>query len=309
MDSNVIGVDIGGSHIKSALVDIETGLIQRDSIVNIEIDRKAASSVIFRDWAKAINQSIDQSHQEIAGIGFAMPGPFNYQTGIALFKDNDKYENLFGLRVEEHLRPLINVNGGIPFRFHNDASCFAIGADGYGVSKDHDRSISITLGTGFGSAFIDQGVPIVVREDVPEDGCLWHLPFKEGIGDEYFSTRWFVKEYQTRFGNTLLGVKDVAEQATTNPSAQRIFDDFGINLAEFLSPWIQKFAPSVLVIGGNISKAFDLFSISLQEGFSQNGLSLEIKVSTLQEDAALIGSARLLNDDYFSKLSDYLPTK
>lgn len=309
MKKVTIGVDIGGSHVLSMGVDTASGAILEKTRVHTKIDSKASSNQIFDDWARAINATIERiDDQDITGVGFAMPGPFNYAQGVARFKGNDKYESIYGLTVEDHLKSRLSIPD-LPMRFHNDASCFAIGEDGFGAARGHQRSICVTLGTGFGSSFIDDGIPIVVREDVPEDGCLWHLAFKEGIADEYFSTRGFVRAYQEKFGDTLPGVKEIVQKRESDPSVQAIFDNFGRDMITFMAPWIEKFQPSVIVLGGNISGAYSLFSPSLDREMEARGFTTEIKTSDLKEDAAILGGARLMDDSYFEKIKEFLPTK
>ncbi len=305
-----IGVDIGGSHVMSKAVDILSGEIIHQTEAHSKLNGKAPKDEVFQAWANTINKTIALcSNFDIAGIGFAMPGAFNYADGVALFnKGNDKYNALYGLKVSDHLGPLL-ILPELPLRFHNDATCFAIGEDGFGLAKSHNRSIIITLGTGFGSAFIDDGVPIVVREDVPEDGCLWHLKFKNGIADEYFSTRWFVRAFEDAFEEKLSGVKEIVDRRKKDENVQIIFDSFGENLATLLAPWVQKFQPTILILGGNISGAYPYFSSSLAHGLARVDINLRIQVSTLKEDAAILGSARLLDDNYFTKIKDFLPTK
>ena len=90
------------------------------------------------------------------------------------------------------------------------------------------KLVVATLGTGFGSAFIDDGVPVVERDDVPEEGCLWYLPYADGIADEYFTTRWFVKHYGGISGREVSGAKEVAEAARAgDTTAQGVFDQYG----------------------------------------------------------------------------------
>lgn len=47
-------------------------------------------------------------------------------------------------------------------------------------AANFNRSLSITLGTGFGSAFIRNHIPIVDGPELPKLGCIYHLPFKDG---------------------------------------------------------------------------------------------------------------------------------
>lgn len=302
-----IGVDIGGSHITSAVINLEEGIILRDTIVEMPVDNKAEGSVIITQWSKAIGQSISMiGDKNIKGVGFAMPGPFDYPKGICLIKGVPKYEKLYGIDIGKSLRKELNLGDKVSFRFINDASSFAVGEAWTGKAAKANRSMAITLGTGFGSAFIADNAPVVAGDKVPELGCVYHIKYRDGIADDYFSTRWFISEYESLTGIKAKGVKDVAEAARSNDSVRKIFEAFGYDLGTFLAPWLIKFGAEVLVIGGNISRAYDLFQESIISGLSENNCKTEIAISELKEDAALLGSAYLLEDDFWSSVKDSL---
>lgn len=124
-------------------------------------------------------------------------------------------------------------------RFLNDATSFAIGEAWQGMGKGMQRVVVITLGTGFGSAFLDGCIPVVSGEQVPKEGCLWHLHYQDGIADDYFSTRWFLEEYQTKTGNKIADVKALTDKAASDSTARDLFAQFGQNLAECLDPWLE----------------------------------------------------------------------
>ena len=90
-----IGVDIGGSHIATALVNIKNLSIIPNSMYSVKVDNKVSKDEIIKNWCSAINRTINAvSLEGEIKIGFAMPGPFQYKTGLAMFKGNDKYEKL-----------------------------------------------------------------------------------------------------------------------------------------------------------------------------------------------------------------------
>ena len=82
-----------------------------------------------------------------------------------------------------------------PIHFINDAVAFALGEDWIGKTSGSARSLAITLGTGFGSSFLKNSLPVVFGESVPKHGYVWHLPIEGGIADDYFSTRGLVNRY------------------------------------------------------------------------------------------------------------------
>lgn len=305
--SYVIGVDVGGSHILSGAVDLSTGTLIEASLYEAKIDNKAPKADILKAWADTINQTLETlAGKQVLGIGFAMPGAFNYKTGVALFEGNEKYESLYNCNVPESLGPLLDKQG-LEMRFLNDATSFAVGEAWKGEAQGKFKAISITLGTGFGSAFISEGIPVTSGDMVPEHGCLWHLPFQDGIGDDYFSTRWFTNSYQSLTGKSIPGVKELHDlHKEGDATAMLLFHEFGINLGKFINTWIQRFNPEVLVMGGNISKAWDLFLPSFYQELTREKLCVEVKVSSLKEHAALLGSARLFEPEAWVSIRQIL---
>lgn len=303
-----IGVDIGGGHISCAVVDLQTGEIVDDGLVSENIDNKGTAEAILNGWANTLSQIIATVDlDELAGIGFGMPGPFEYHNGIARFAQVEKFYGLDGVDVATGLSAKLGLSSDTPLRFMNDASAFAVGEAWQGSASDVLKSVSITLGTGFGSAFVSDGVPVVEGELVPKMGCVWHLPFEAGIADDYFSTRWFIKRYKEETGFDVDGARPIADASKTNEKAMAIFQEYGQNMGEFFSPWLKKFGANVLVIGGNIAGSYHLFDTAFENALAANGVETKIRLSTLKENAAIIGSARMLDPVYWEKIKPILP--
>ena len=305
-DEIAIGVDIGGSHIVSAAVNLNTHEILPKTTFSVKINNKESKDIVLENWSKAINQTIESAalHNK-ANIGFAIPGPFNYSAGVAMYEgDNDKYENLYKVSILDELPKHINSNK-IKLRFLNDATSFGVGVSTQGKAKNCNKIIVVTLGTGFGSAFIKNGIPQVHTNEVPEGGCLWDKPFKSGISDDYFSTRWCIDRYQELTSKKEKGVKEIA--LANNEHSKTVFDEFGSNMAKFMIPYIEKFRPDIIVMGGNVSKASDLFLPAFKNVLLNNGLLVEFEISNLMEDAAIIGSARLFEPNFWKGVKDNLP--
>ncbi|MEN9907247.1 MAG: hypothetical protein RLZZ540_388 [Bacteroidota bacterium] len=307
MNTNiVIGVDIGGSHITSAAVDLNSLTIMDGSTFSNRVDNKASAESIFLEWSNAINKTISKIPvAEKVYIAFAMPGPFHYRTGLALFEGNDKYENLFNISIKQEFPKYIKGFSATKFRFLNDASSFGVGVSAMGKAKECTKIIAITLGTGFGSCFINNGFPLSKSEDVPKGGCLWDESFKDGIGDDYFSTRWCIKRYRELSGKEVNGVKEIAEE--NNEYSIALFEEFGNNMAEFMLPFVQKFQPEIIVIGGNISHASSFFLPIIKDKFKKADINIDFEISQVLEDAALIGSSKLFIPEFWTQIKKQLP--
>jgi len=304
-----IGIDIGGSHISCAAFDLIEKRIQEHSFAESKLDKHAEANIIFSIWSKTIQQAIEEvGKKNVAGLGFAMPGPFDYENGIPLFTgENNKYEKLYGINVCEALRTLLLLQDDIPIRFMNDATAFAVGEEWVGKTKGTKKSIAVTLGTGLGSALIENSLPVTSGDSVPRNGCLWNLPFDNGIADDYFSTRGLVNRYNRKTGKSVSGVKDIAFAAQNDEMAKKVFQEFGNDFFEFLQPCLEKFGVEKIVLGGNISLAADLFLPSMKTALANRGLStVSIEVSELGETASIIGGARLIEPDYWQKIKDII---
>ncbi len=300
-----IGADIGGSHISCAACNMNEQKFLPETFSESHLDNKAGAAEIIKIWSKTLEKTIHVVGLEnIAGIGFAMPGPFDYENGIALFpKEINKYEKLYGLNISEALRKEVNLPDNFPVRFVNDAVAFALGEDWIGKTRDCGRSLALTLGTGFGSSFLANSIPVVTGETVPKHGYVWHLPMEGGIADDYFSTRGLVARYIEKSKKQVSGAKEIADAALTDEIAKAIFEDLGSKLVVLLKPWLQKFGVEVLVVGGNISNAFELFAPAMKNQLQTEGLNIRIEFSELLETASIIGSARLAEPEFWNRIA------
>jgi predicted NBD/HSP70 family sugar kinase len=309
MERNLaIGADIGGSHITCAAVDLNSGKILRETLSERAVDNQAHANVIINTWAEALSGTIDKvSMERVKGIGFAMPGPFDYVKGICYIRGVAKYENLYGFNISDAIASSLDVSEDFLIRFMNDVSAFAVGEAVVGKAADYNRSMSVTLGTGFGSAFISDRIPVVDGPDVPKLGCVYHLPYKDGIADDYFSTRWFIGRYKNLTGKDLKGVKELSELAASDRIVKSLFTEFANDLAVFLAPWLNRFKAEILVIGGNISHAYSLFGNTFEKRLKREKCTCKVALSELKEDAALFGSAWLLDDNFWISVQHALP--
>jgi len=296
-----IGVDIGGSHITAVAVDMEKHIIIEASRASSPVDNKAEADEILKVWNDTLRKVLKGMQIfNLRGIGFAMPGPFDYVNGICLIRGVPKYEKLYGINVGKAISSALGLPCDCRVRFMNDASSFAVGEAWAGKAADFRKMMAITLGTGFGSAFLSDRIPVVEGETVPKMGCVYHLPFGNGIADDYFSTRWFISRYKEATGLVAEGVKEIALAAKSDPAVRDIFKEFGTNLGAFLAPWLKRFGAEILVTGGNISHAWELFRETFENELKKAECNTAVAISELKEDAALLGSA-YLHDEKFWK--------
>ncbi len=304
-----IGADIGGTHITSAAIDLDSFSVIENSYYNQKIDNKSTKEVILKQWASCLNNSInavDLNGNHLLGVGIAIPGPFDYANGIGKYERNDKYESLYNVSIIDGLAREIQ-NSNIKLRFLNDASSFGVGSDLL-ENLNEDHTIAITLGTGFGATFLKNKVPLITGNGVPENGCLWDKDFKGGIADDYFSTRWLINHYGGLTGNDTAGC-GVKELIDIDPENMKlVFTDFANNLCEFLYPHLKAFDTDVLFIGGNIAKASSYFLDILEDCIAEGKLKTKIRIVTEAEKVGVIGAAYLFNPGFWDRIRTELPS-
>ncbi|MFP5436568.1 MAG: ROK family protein [Bacteroidia bacterium] len=303
----IVGIDIGGSHISSAAVSDETLSIINGTYFKGAIDSKGPKEAILKGWADIINQTLSTlDPSEPIGIAFSMPGPFEYETGTAMFSGNDKYESLYNVNIPQELSTYL-YSKNVTFRFLNDASSFGIGSALLHKNGVVDKKvIAITLGTGFGASFLKDIIPVTNGYDVPENGCLWDKPFEGGIADNYFSTRWFLTVYEKYTGQKIMGgVKEIA--GIKNEYTTRVFNEFAVNLSSFLIPHIVKFNTDSLVLGGNIAKCHALFLPQVLQILKENGIKISVDIIEKTEEAGIIGASYMFNEIFWERIKEELP--
>lgn len=287
MNENIVlGVDIGGSHITAALVDVRDGKILPESMSRKKVDSKAAAPEIISSWCRVISESL-QAAVHSGKVAIAMPGPFDYQNGISFMINMDKYDALYGLNV----RALMQVKLGNTVReihFINDAGCFLQGELTYGKASNYNKVMGFTLGTGFGSARGIQGRAM--------DADYWKYPFMGSICENFFSSRWFVSKHAEYSGLNSTNVKQLIEMAELGNPLFQVFDEFSMNFGLFLSQIYKKESFDCIVLGGNISNASPLFMPQLRHYLDSRSVPAPVYVSKFGESAALVGAACCINN-------------
>ncbi|MFH6995135.1 ROK family protein [Flavobacterium sp. FlaQc-48] len=291
-----VGIDIGGTHITTAIIDVKNMQLLALSLHKESFDSNLPVDQVMSIWEKGIQTSIKNSKVEnIMGLSVCMPGPFDYENGICWIKDQSKYEHFYGLNVRYLFQGTLNLTSDFPILFENDAVCFGKGEvykDARNLSK---KVMAITLGTGLGACFIDKGVSVAAGESVPADGEIYNLAFKESIAEDYVSARGLIKRYKALTGNAVtngLELFNLAKDGDNN--AIKAFNEMGENLADIVIPWLKKFNADSFIIGGKIANASEFFLEDFSKKIKEAGIEINISISKDNEAAALIGAVSLL---------------
>lgn len=276
----VLTADIGGSHVTAAICNLETGSVIKDTRFRTEFSSKSSAESILENWIKVFNRALGSFAGPVSKMGIAMPGPFDYEQGISYITGLNKYENLYGINIKEHLAANLNLDPR-DIKFRNDAEAAIAGEIFASDIKNYESIVGITLGTGFGSAHYKNGITTDLN---------WGSDaYKTSIADDHLSTRWFIKRYYELTGVSVQGVKELALIAAESSMARIVFSEFGKNLYEFLAAKFMLIEPQALIISGNIAQAHRYFIPYL----SKQILPVQTEMAKQGEDAALLGAAAL----------------
>ena len=280
-DRGVLVYDVGGSHISAALCSLPG--YNLGPIVQAHLPTKETSES-FIDVLADLAHSSTRDAGNAAGAALAMPGPFDYQSGVSWMQHKMSY--LYGFSLRQALAARLGWDGS-SIRFLNDAAAFLWGEIGAGEARGCDRAAGITLGTGVGSAFAVGGRVVSQGTGVPPGGEIWNIPFAGGIVEDLISTRAIKGRYRERTGAEH-EVAEIAALAARDSVAAEVFAEFGRNLGRVLRQLMGEFDPEVVVFGGGIARSSSLFLPALRA--SIEGLRLEPRISELGQTAPLIGA-------------------
>ncbi|MFN2519147.1 MAG: ROK family protein, partial [Jatrophihabitantaceae bacterium] len=145
-------LDVGGTHVSAGLVDPQAGSLLGP------VHRRGLNGA--GSAPEILETLVDTAGAVSAPAGstwaVAMPDPFDYARGIALFDGVGKFDSLYGL----DLRAMLSARlPGLARHivFLNDADAFALGEWEHGAAAGHRRCLGLTLGTGVGTGWIVDG--------------------------------------------------------------------------------------------------------------------------------------------------------
>lgn len=277
----VLASDIGGTHITSAIVDTGDWSILNHTIIRSHVNSGADAKSVFHDWTSNMKSCLDKAPTPVKQIGIAMPGPFDYDNGVALMIGQTKYDSIYQMAVTQPI--LDGLTTAIDsIRYINDAAAFLQGEVFSQNLDEEERILGITLGTGLGSAVWSRGQKAF-------DADLWNSPYKASIFEEYLVTRWFTKRFHELTGLHEKGLKEILEKHPEHPATQTLLEEYLEHLYDFLTFFSKKHGCIKFIIGGNISKAWDTINQVNQKKLQQ----FDIQLGQYQEFAAIIGAASL----------------
>ena len=281
--TEVVGaLDIGGTHVTAGRVRLSSATVEPRARVRLDFNRGVPLLDLILEAANSIITP------ETRRLGVAAPGPFDYDAGVCLV--THKLPGLYGVDLRRELAPVVGV-AGEAVSFVNDAEAFLLGEWWAGAARGHTRALGVTLGTGLGSAFLEEGRFVRSGPRVPEGGALYRLEFRGQPAERTISRGALLARYNADSGERP-DLNEIAERArAAETRARRVFEEVAADLAEFLAAPLEAFAPTCLVVGGSIARAWDLLEPTLVDALAAYRPLLVARAVNI-DDAPLLGAAR-----------------
>lgn len=300
----VIGVDLGGTNLRTALLSPDGDILAKHK----------EPTYASEGWKNVVTRLIDsiKGQQESAGkrglsvtaVGVGVPGVIQSDRGIVVKSPN--FPDWNNLPIKDSLEKALNL----PVTVENDANAAALGEQWRGAGCGIKSMILLTLGTGVGGGIILnnqiwQGADGMAGElghmtiipDGRRCGCG-----NTGCLEMYASARGIVQSYRERRAQALpssgeITSEQVYEAARTGEArALEVMQGMGRLLGIGIANLINIFNPEMIVIGGGVKDAWPLFIRTARDeirnrAFEVPAARTEIVPSRLGDDAGMVGAA------------------
>jgi glucokinase len=305
----VIGVDLGGTRLRAALMDDDLTIRAREETLTQAADGFEASL----DRMKGLIRSVwPKDNGRVQGIGVSIPGPTNPFTGVVELGTN--------LKGWAHipLARLLSEEFGVPVFLGNDANVAALAEATRGSAVGYKHVIFITLSTGVGTGLIVDGRLVLGREGlagesghiilVAEDGRVSTFE-KEASGTALGrKARERVETGAESLMLTLAGGeisritgKTVSEAAAQGDAvALEVIENVGFMAGLGVVSLLHTFNPDIIVFGGPVSSLGERLFGPMRAAIEKHAITREywkdlvIALAGLGENVSLIGAGVLV---------------
>lgn len=315
MDKKLIGIDLGGTTVKFAILTLDGDVQQKWSIETNILDE---GRHIVPDIIESINHRIslyEMKHDDFVGIGMGTPGSVNIKKGTVVGAYNLNWTKTQNVKTQ------IEEATGIPFVLDNDANVAALGERWKGAGENNPDVIFITLGTGVGGGIIAEGNllhgvngcageighvtvdPGGFECTCGKRGCLETVSSATGVvrvarhmSEEYAGDS---KLKQAIDDGQDVSSKDIFDYAKAeDPFALMVVDRVCYFLGLAIGNLGNTLNPSSVVIGGGVSGAGEFLRSRVQTYFEEFTFpevrsSTQVKLAELGNEAGVIGAASL----------------
>jgi len=299
----VIGVDLGGTNLRTAILSPEGELLERHKEATHAADGWARVVERLTENIKRLRDAAMGRGLEVAAVGVGAPGVIRGDKGIVVKSPN--FPDWNNVPLKDQLEEAL----GVPVVIENDANAAALGEQWRGAGKGISSMILLTLGTGVGGGIIlDNKIWHGADGMAGEIGHMTLVPDGRpctcgnvGCLEMYASARGIVQSYHEALGNRASGSPITSEQIydaarSGDKTAVHVMEEMGRMLGIGIASLINIFNPERIVIGGGVKEGWPLFIEAtrkeiMKRAFEVPAKRTDIVPSQLGDDAGMVGAA------------------
>ena len=317
MSKKIIGIDLGGTSVKLAILTTAGDIQEKWSIKTNILDE---GSHIVPDIIESIKHRFEThglTKEDFLGSGMGAPGVVDSTAGTVIGAYNLNWKTL------QLVKKQFEAELGLPFFIDNDANVAALGEQWVGAGENNPDVVFMTLGTGVGGGVIAAGNlirgvkgaggelgHITVDFEAPfactcrKKGCLETVASATGIVN---LTRRYAEEYagdaklkQMIDDGQEVTAKDVFDLAKEGDDlALIVYRHFSNYLGVACANIAAVLNPAYIVLGGGVSAAGEFLLEGVRKVFAENSFpqikeSTQLVLATLGNDAGVLGAASLV---------------
>ena len=289
----LVGCDIGGTTFSSSLFDENLTKVagsKKELISSQDSANEFFDSI--KNQILNLLKDIDKNH--VLGVGVSCPGPLNSESGVVF--DTPNLEQIQNINVRKKISNLISL----PVVIENDANSFTLG-EYHQYNGLRNKVIGgITIGTGLGFGIVIEGKIFTGGNGMAAEYGI--SPTNDSrCWESDLSARGLKNLASRHFGTNpeKFSPKELCDMGINSDiTAMKVWDEFGRNLGKVISHFINLIDPNVIIIGGGISNAFNLFENKLKETVLEHSPSykknkIDITESKQKEYSSQLGVAAM----------------
>ncbi|SER91019.1 ROK family protein (putative glucokinase) [Gracilibacillus ureilyticus] len=313
---HIIGIDVGLSHIQFVISDLSGKVID-------ETEEVLAEEVTKEDFLALLTNGVNRLKErhdslQFIGIGVAMHGVVESESGVSIFAPNLRLRNI---PIKSHLEEVFRMD----VKVENDAKAFALGEAWFQGQINHRSMVAVNIGRGIGAGIVIDGKLYNGEHGIAGEighmtidingkkcscgnhGCLQTLASGPAIAER-------AKELLEKGGESIiaewineqeLSAELVHKAALQNDQlAIKILHDTGVYIGIALTNLVHVWDPSIIIIGGGVSKAGDYIMTSIKETLVERTITEKAKttlitISQLGSYGSSLGSVALILSELF----------
>lgn len=298
----VVGVDLGGTKIYTALVDLEGNIIKEKTVPTLVNEGEEA---VLGRILDTINYVIDGTDKNlIKSIGIGSPGPLDVKNGIIIENSNLPFKNFAIVKT-------IREKFELPTHLDNDANVATLGEFMFGAGKGTENMIFITASTGIGGGAVLNGKlfrgatgnalevgHMTVSTEGPRCGC-GNVGCAEALGSGTAIGKRAKEAVLSNVKTSLKNYDNVTskevfkEAANGDRVAKKILNTSLTYLGIAVANTITNFDPEKVVVGGGVVNGGDIVIDTIKNVVEERCMAAFVENCTI-EKAVLGGKAGVL---------------